>query len=286
MDGWNHQMILSASNIYSGPTIIGDGPQVALTGNGSITHSSLIFFGGNNALSVHLDVTGRGDQTLTLANGQTLGGIGWLSGNLTVAPGAALAPAGTNTTIGITTGQNTTGTIATTGDINLGGTTVLKLNGSGVNDAITTTSGSIVCGGTLNLVNISGSPLAVGNTFQILNAAGSITGSFTISPATPGSGLAWDTTQLNIGIIGVVAGTPQPVINSTIITGGNIILRGTNGTPGHSYYVLSSTNVAAPLNTWPSIATNSFDINGAFSSTNAINPATPKRFYLIKVPLP
>jgi len=283
MDGWNHQMILSASNTYSGPTIIGDGPQVALTGSGSLTHSSLIFFGGNNALSVHLDVTGRSDGTLTLASGQTLGGIGWLSGNLTVAPGATLAPAGTNTTLGITTGQNTTGTIATTGDISLSGTTVLKLNGSGINDALTTTGGSIACGGTLNLVNISGSPLAAGNTFQLLNAAGSISGSFTITPATPGPGLTWDTTQLTIGIISVV-GSSQPVISSMIVSGGNIILRGANGTTNGTFYQVTSTNVALPLSNWTTLSTNTFDANGAFSVTNPVSATTPKRFYRLKLP--
>ena len=52
-DVYNHAMIFSAANTYTGPTIIGDGPQVALTNNGSISHSSLIFFGGNNSASVH-----------------------------------------------------------------------------------------------------------------------------------------------------------------------------------------------------------------------------------------
>src|SRR5205823_4425224 len=150
---------------YSGPTVIGDGPQVALTGNGSISHSALIFFGGGNAGSVHVDVTGRPDQTLTLASGQTLGGIGQVNGNLTVSSGATLSPAGTNTTLGITTGQNAVGAISAIGNIALAGTTVIKLNGSGTNDALVSTTG-ITCGGTLNLVNISGAPLAAGNSFQ------------------------------------------------------------------------------------------------------------------------
>ena len=82
VDIYNHAMIFSAANIYSGPTIIGDGPQVWLAGNGSISHSSLIFFGGSNPSSVHMDVTGRSDQTLTLASGQTLAGIGAINGKL------------------------------------------------------------------------------------------------------------------------------------------------------------------------------------------------------------
>jgi len=52
-DIWNHQLVFSASNTYAGPTIIGDGPQVALAGNGLDLTRSLIFFGGNNPSSVH-----------------------------------------------------------------------------------------------------------------------------------------------------------------------------------------------------------------------------------------
>jgi hypothetical protein len=282
---YNHQMIMSASNTYSGPTIIGDGQRVTLTGNGSISQSSLIFFGGNNAGSVHFDVTGRPDQKLTLASGQMLGGVGLISGSLAVSAGATLAPADTNITLGITAGQNATGTIAVSDSIVLNGITTIKLNGSGVNDALTATGGSITYGGTLNLVNVNAAPLAAGNTFQIFNA-GNLTGSFAnITPATPGAGLAWNTSQLSSGIISVVStAVPQPVINSTVVSGGNLIFSGTNGTAGGTYYVLTSTDVATPLSSWTSIATNTFGPGGAFSVTNAIAPGTPKQFYLLKLP--
>lgn len=282
---YNHQMIMSASNTYAGPTIIGDGQRVTLTGSGSISQSSLIFFGGNNAGSVHFDVTGRPDQKLTLASGQTLGGIGLISGGLVVSSGATLAPAGTNITLGITAGQNATGTIAVSDSIVLNGATTIKLNGSGVNDALTATGGSITYGGTLNLVNVNAAPLAAGNTFQIFNA-GNLTGAFaTITPATPGAGLAWNTNQLSAGIISVVSTVvPQPVINSTVVSGGNLIFSGTNGTASGTYYVLTSTDVATPLSNWTPIATNTFGPGGVFSVTNAIVPSTPKRFYVIQLP--
>jgi len=200
---------------------------------------------------------------------------------LTVSAGATLSPAGTNTTIGITSGENATGTISVTGDIALSGTTLIKLNGTGTNDAVTSTTGSITYGGTLSLANISGVPLASGDAFQVFNA-GTISGSFAnITPAKPGAGLAWNLSQLNTGAISVV---PQPVINSTVVSGGNLIFSGTNGTAGNNYYVLTSTDVAAPLSSWTSLSTNTFGPGGVFSVTNAINPATPKRFYVLKLP--
>jgi hypothetical protein len=283
IENWNHQMVLSADNTYTGPTIIANGPIVGLTGNGAISHSSLIFFGGNSGSSTHVDATARNDQTLTLASGQTLAGIGAVSGKLTVAAGATLSPAGTNTTIGITTGSNPVGTISATDNITLAGTTVIKLDGSGTNDLVQ--SGvTLTYGGTLNLVNISGAPMNAGDTFTIFSA-GSIAGSFaSITPATPGNGLVWDTTQLGSGVIRVAsAGQPQPVINHVVVSGGNLIFSGTNGTPGNTYYVLTSTNVAAPVSGWTPSWTNTFDINGAFRVTNAINPSVPREFFLLKL---
>ncbi len=275
-DAYNHQMILQATNTYSGPTIIGDGRTVALTGNGSIAHSSLIFFGGSTATNDLLDVSGRSDQTLTLASGQTLGGIGAVNGKLIVSSSATVAPAGTNTT-----GANATGVIAASGNITLGGTTTLKLNGPGTNDAVGTL-GSIQYGGTLNLVNISGTPLAAGNSFQVFSAAG-YSGSFaSVTPATPGTGLAWDKTQLNSGIIRVVSAPSGPIIGSQAIVGGNFIISGSNGVFGSNYVELTSTNVATPLTNWTPVLTNAYESGGAFHATNAINPAFRQSFYIIR----
>ena len=285
LDFWNHAMVLSASNTYSGPTIINDGLQVTLTGSGSISDSSLIFFGGSNPSSTRLDVSGRPDQTLTLASGQTLGGIGGINGSLVVSSGAVISPAGTNTVAtmdGPVTSANPIGTIAASSSVTLNGTTVIKLNGSGTNDMVQA-GANITYGGTLNLVNISGSPLAVGNSFQMFSAA-TYTGSFaSITPATPGAGLAWDTSQLNtLGFINVVAAPSQPVVSSVVASGGNLIFSGTGGTANGNYWVLTSTNLATPIGSWPTQATYTYDATGAFSVTNAISPGIPASFYRIK----
>jgi len=135
----------------------------------------------------------------------------------------------------------------------------------------------------LNLVNISGAPLAAGNSFQIFSAA-SYNGSFAnITPATPGAGLAWDTSQLNIGFLNVVSGPVQPVISSTRVLGGNLIFSGTGGTTNGNYSVLTTTNITTPQTNWTALVTNSFDANGAFSVTNAISAGTPRRFYRLKL---
>lgn len=280
LDYYNHAMVLSASNTYSGPTVIGsDGsnPEVALTGNGSISQSSLIFFGGSDSTVPHIDVSGRSDNTLTLASGQTLAGVGGITGNLVVTSGATVSPSGTNTSIGITsTSTNGIGTIAASGNVTLSGATVIKLAANGSNDMVQA-GGNIVYGGTLNLVNISGSPLAAGNSFQVFSAA-NYSGTFTsITPATPGAGLAWNTNQLTSGVISVVtSGSSGPIISSTEASGGNLIFSGTGGTALGTYYVLTATNITGP---WNPIATNSYDASGNFSVTNRITAAVPQQFY-------
>jgi Concanavalin A-like lectin/glucanases superfamily len=281
VEQWNHQMIFPAANTYSGPTIIANGPQVALTGNGSLSDSSLVFFGGTDPNAIHLDASGRSDHTFTLSSGQTLSGIGAVAGNLTVDSGAILSPAGTNTTLGITVGANSIGAISATNNIILNGTTIIKLDGSGTNDMIQA-GGSIAYGGTLNLSNISGSSLVAGDFFQIFNAT-SYTGSFAITPSTPGAGLAWDLSQLDTGKISVIpSGASGPVVSSTKIINGNLVLTGSGGTTSGSYYVITTTNLATPLSNWTVLSTNQYDANGAFNVTNAINSGMPQQFYRIK----
>jgi hypothetical protein len=218
---------------------------------------------------------------LTLASGQTLAGIGSINGSLVVSLGATVAPAGTNSTIGITAGSNPTGTLAASNNITLNGTTIINLNGSGTNDQVQAGVG-ITYGGTLNLLNISGVPLAAGNSFQIFSAA-SYSGSFSnVSPAVPGPGLEWNTNQLNNGILSVVEGNSQPVISGIQLSGSNLILTGSNGVSGGTYYILTSTNVAAPIANWTTLSTNNFDSNGFFSITNSINSNISRCFYLLR----
>jgi hypothetical protein len=272
-DAYNNEMFLSASNTYSGPTVIGGGLTLGLTNNGSISRSSLIWLGGAT-----IDVSGRTDNTLALTSGQILGGIGTISGTLVVPAGATISPAGTNITLGMVEGSSPTGTINANNNVTLNGTTALKLNGSGVNDEVQAGAG-ITYGGTLNLVNISGAPYAVGNLFQVFSAT-SYSGSFaSITPVTPGAGMAWALTN---GFLSVVSAPLQPVVNSVRASSGNLIFSGTGGTTNGAYSVLTTTNIATSLTNWTDLVTNSFDGAGAFSVTNAISPSTPQRFFLIK----
>lgn len=217
-------------------------------------------------------------QPLSIASGATLTGTSTLiNGDLVIGAGATITPAGASTTAPI-------GGLIVSSHLTLGGTTLMRLNGTGVNDTITATNG-IVYGGALTLVNLSGTPLVAGNSFQLFNST-SYSGTFT-STSLPAlnSGLVWDLSQLSTSgtISVVVAGASKPVVSSTTISGGNFIFSGTNGTAGGNYVVLTATNLTAPLANWIPTQTNAFDINGAFHVTNAVTPGSVPHFFFIKL---
>jgi hypothetical protein len=109
-----------------------------------------------------------------------------------------------------------------------------------------------------------------------------ISATFTVVPHN------WSIQVINPGSIAsapfnfTVVAPPQPKISTINVTSGNVVLNGTNGTAGLTYSVLTSTNIALPLASWTSLATNLFGAGGSFSWTNAINPAKLQSFFVIK----
>jgi hypothetical protein len=85
------------------------------------------------------------------------------------------------------------------------------------------------------------------------------------------------------GINGIVP-VQSPVVASTLFSGSNVTLSGTNGPVGGLYYVLSATNVALPPASWSRVATNAFGPGGSFTVVVPVNPADPARFYRLELP--
>ena len=77
---------------------------------------------------------------------------------------------------------------------------------------------------------------------------------------------------------------PQLLISHINLTGTNLVLNGQNDFSSGSAVVLSSTNVAKPLNQWTPIWTNGLG-NGAFSltATNVVNRSLPQQFYILQL---
>ena len=73
-----------------------------------------------------------------------------------------------------------------------------------------------------------------------------------------------------------------PAISQISSSGGLMVISGTNGFPGATYYLLSSTNPSLPTANWTCEATNAFS-GSSFSFTNPLPQATPRKFYQLKL---
>jgi len=74
-----------------------------------------------------------------------------------------------------------------------------------------------------------------------------------------------------------------PTFGVLDVSGGNLILAGTNGTPGAGYTLLTTTNLSAP-NNWMTNSTGTLDGSGSFANTIPINDTSPARFFWLRMP--
>jgi len=86
-------------------------------------------------------------------------------------------------------------------------------------------------------------------------------------------------TPTNTGVASTVPG-----VASFSLSGDNLVLTGTNGQSGWTYYVLATTNLALPLSQWTPVATNFLSASGNFTitATNSVSPKRSQQFYILK----
>jgi autotransporter-associated beta strand protein len=192
---------------FTGPVTLNTNRLFVVDNTGVTTFAGPI---GNGAASSGLTKQGPGVLRLngtntytgdTVVDAGTLSGTGILAGDVVVNSGGNLAP-----------GAATRGTLTVNGDITLGGnfTARVSAGGSPANDQLAGAT-SITYGGTLTIVN-EGPALNASHTFKLFDAT-AYSGSFaSISPATPGPGLAWNTGTLTTdGTLRIsAAGGPDP----------------------------------------------------------------------------
>src|SRR6185312_13749392 len=239
------------NNSYSGPTTVNGGTLKVINTNGTAT----------------------GFGAVTVATGGTLAGNGIIAGPVTVNSGGSLAP---GSPLGTLTISNNLTLVA-------GSTTYVQVQHSPLTNDAMTVLGTLTEGGTLNVTNTGASALAAGDTFHLFNA-GSYSGSFPtlILPQLTGK-LVWNTNSLKTsGVLSVMALT-SPTIANTIMNGGNVVLSGSSGVNGWTYYLLASTNLNSPVAQWTRVETNQFDSGGNFSVTNVVNPSAPQTYYQIQL---
>ena len=229
-----------------------------------------------------LDLSGNSVATVEVGGLEGFGAI--TNGSLTLEDdGPGLLPgsagvAGTLTLDGtLTFGSSSKATFDLSGSTSSGNDQVVFINGGSVAG-----SGSTI---TINPL----APLAAGD-YVLFNitGSGSVISGFNTNPAwagTPPSN-ARDYTIVTSGnqVLLHYTFVPQPIFVAPFLSGSNLVVSGSGGTPHAPYRLLSSTNIALPLVRWTPILTNSFSATGTFSNNIATSLSATPRFYVVVSP--
>jgi hypothetical protein len=129
----------------------------------------------------------------------------------------------------------------------------------------------------LKVINLH-DPLAAGDTFQIFSAT-NFSGNFaTLNLPTLGTGLAWNTTNLNVnGTLSVIV-TAVPQFTAIVpAADGNFIFSGT-GAAGLTYELDAATDLTSPI-FWLFVTNTVVDQTGFFQMFDSSATNYPQRFY-------
>jgi len=209
--------------------------------------------------------------TLVSSGTFEVAGNGVIAGPVSVASGATLAgDIGSvetfyiNNTLTLAAGSTTTMTVTPASNDEIFGLTTVNY------------------GGALVVTNSSTSPLVAGHTYMLFNSANPGTGNFSSVTILP-SGQFTGTFNPANGSLTIVAAA-APTFNSSTLSGGNLVLTGTGGTPSGTYSLLTATNLTTPIASWTTNTTGTFDTGGAFSNAIPVNATTPAQFFRMKTP--
>jgi fibronectin-binding autotransporter adhesin len=242
-----------------------------LTLTGASTYTGGTTVNGGTLLVNNSSGTGTGTNAVTVNNSGRLGGTGFIHGPVTVNSGGGVAP-----------GNNAIGTLTLRSNLtlNAGSQWHFELGTTGASDRIAVT-GNLVLGGTLNLTNAPG--FGAG-TYTLITYGGTLSGSLPAIGTKP-AGFNYTVNTATAGQVRLIVQlqTP-PVFTSAVLLNGALVTSGTGGPTNGSYYVLTSTNLEAPVSNWIRVATNQFNAAGNFSFTNAINAGLLQQFYRLQLP--
>lgn len=260
------ELTLSAVNSYTGSTTVGSNATLALASSGSINNTAAL----NLAAGATFDVSAFGLS-------YSLGG------------GTTLQAGGKGTTVG-----SSAATIVGSpgGTVNVGplvlGYTPQSFSGDATHPSLYCSAGSLnLSGSSLTVSNAAPTPLGAG-TYSLVQVASQNLNVASTNVTVTGTGLAAGASAslaLSGGSLNLVVastGVSTPVINSVTVSGNNLVFSGTNGPAGHNYVVLTSTNLALPLNQWTPVVTNNFSGTGTFTVTNGMG--LNQQFFSIQVP--
>ena len=209
------RLVLQSGLLTTAALWLTNGPQSRITINGGTvrcgstihqTGSPLVVGGGDTPATFELADSGahQFSSGLLIASNGLLTGSGAITGNVTVGAGGAISP-------GAGLGQLSLG-----GDLVLsnGSRTIMELNAAARSSDLVSGLTTVAYGGTLTLTNLAGT-ISASNTFKLFSAD-AYPGAFsTLTPASPGDGLAWNTNTLaSDGTLRVVSIAPVTIIST------------------------------------------------------------------------
>jgi autotransporter-associated beta strand protein len=256
---------------YTGDTLIKAGT-LALANSENLAGSTNIIVGAGATF----DLVSTGTY-FSMVPGQILSGNGNVSGNVFLDPAAIIAPGSPFGALTFDLPPSLTGIV------------VMHISKTGsiiTNSVLVLTGGNALAfGGRLVVINV-GAPLASGDTIKLFDAANYANAFATMTLPALVQGLSWDSSALSFnGTLKVIGTAIQPKFNPTIVrNGANLLLSGSGGTTGRTYYVVSSPSLSLPLSSWTRVATNIFDASGNFTFTNLMNTSVPARFFNLQLP--
>lgn len=247
-------------------TKVGTGTLI-LTGNN--THNGATLVNGGTLLVNNISGSGTGTNSVTVNNGGTLGGTGFIHGPVTVNSGGTLAPGSSVGTL----------TLNQTLTLNPGARMRFELGLIAASDKVAV-NGALALGGTLDLTNVAGfGP----GTYTLFTCSGTPSGSLPVIGSAPaGYNYAVNTATPGQVRLVVTALALQPQTTFALDVNG-LTLGGVGGAAGRTYHLLTSTNLTVPAAQWTAIATNQFDFNGQ-AVPFLTQPGQAQQFFRLHLP--
>ncbi len=291
---------LTAATIYSGGAIIDDG------GNAITIAQPLLAPTGNGVSTIPVATNGAGyldTPIVTISGGGGVGATavanvfgGHVTGITITSPGTGYTSAPSVTLFGGGYSSAATLGAATLAPNTGGGLTKQNTGTLTLSGANTYTGNTTVNGGTLEIVQPTIPTYATvsvtnGAVLQLDFAVTNMVTNLVLNGVSQASGVVYNSANSSPYITGagsLLVGVPSTPLSglkftaAPVISGTTLTISATNSGSG-TVYLLSSTNLAAPISTWMPIWTNVLSGSGSFTTNllNAVNPAYKQDFYLL-----
>ncbi|HEX7653515.1 MAG TPA: autotransporter-associated beta strand repeat-containing protein, partial [Verrucomicrobiae bacterium] len=256
---------ISSNTAVAGQVILNKIGSGRLTLNGASTYAGGTTVSAGTLRVLNTTGSGTGSGDLEVFSGATLSGTGILASAVTIDNGGILAAG------------NPTGTLTISNYLTLNDSSLLPFTLGGTSSSVKV-SGDLALTGQLMITNGSGFGPGF---YPLFTYGGALNlGHLVLASLPSGFNYSYSLDTNTTGVVTLIVSLPTPPsFGNLSLTGGNLSLSGSNGTPGANYYLLQSSN----LINWTFIATNQFDTNGTFNVNLTVPVNPPQNFYRLQL---